>query len=239
MNKLLKFAGISLAVLVALLLCLIAYLSFIFDPSQFKTQIISVVQEKKHRTLAIDGAIKLRLFPKIGVDIEKVSLSEFQSPAPFASLEQAHVSLALLPLLQKQLVVDKVTIQGLRFSFKRAMDGKSNIDDLLSKEEPSNEVGNTQKMRFAIEGINISDAAIEVDDKKNALRGALTAFNLSTGPLSERIDTKIKLSGKLQLQQPKLETDISLTTQLRLNPENKLFALDDFQAKIMGKFAQD
>ena len=134
MNKYLKYGLWTVAGLVALVAAVIAYIALTFDPNTYKPQIIQTVKDSKQRTLKLDGDIKLHFFPSIGVSLGKVSLSEFQSEQEFVSVESASVSLKLLPLLVKQLVVDEVAVSGVKAQLIKYKNGKTNLDDLLSKE---------------------------------------------------------------------------------------------------------
>src|SRR4051812_13006506 len=110
MNKLLKYSLFGLGGLIVLLVIVIAVVAATFNPNDYKPLIVKLVQEKKQRTLHIDGDIQLAFWPKIGANLGKVSLSEHNSPQEFAAIDGLKVSLALLPLLQKQLVVDTVYV---------------------------------------------------------------------------------------------------------------------------------
>src|ERR1700732_1689313 len=130
MSKTVKYIAIALATLLSLLVIAVAITAATFNPNDYKPLIIRLVQEKKQRTLAIPGDIKLTFFPKIGADLGRVSLSEHNGTNEFVSVNSAKVSLALIPLLSKQLVVDRVKIDGLNANIKRFKDGTTNFDDL-------------------------------------------------------------------------------------------------------------
>jgi len=157
MTKTVKYILIGLAALVALLLAAIGILAATFDPNDYKPQIIKLVQDKTQRTLSIPGEIKLTFFPRIGADLGKVSISERNSKNEFASIDSAKVSLALMPLLSKQFVVDRITVHGLRANVRRFKDGTTNYDDLLSKEETKGEAGSGQQVDLDIAGVNITE----------------------------------------------------------------------------------
>ena len=93
------------------------------------------MKDSKQRNLRLDGDIKLSFFPNIGASLSKVSLSEFRSDKEFAAIESARVSLALMPLLRKQVVVDEVAVSGLKATLVKHKDGTTNIDDLLGQAE--------------------------------------------------------------------------------------------------------
>ncbi|MFZ9642471.1 MAG: AsmA family protein, partial [Candidatus Methylopumilus sp.] len=151
MKKALKFTAIGLAGLLLVVLVLVGIVAATFNPNDYKPLIIKLVQEKKQRTLHLDGDIKLAFWPKLGADLGKVSLSEHNGDKVFASINNAKVSLALLPLLRKQLLVDTVYIDGVNADIVRFKDGSTNFDDLISKEEES------EQIKFDIDGIHITN----------------------------------------------------------------------------------
>lgn len=243
MKKPFKILAVALSAIVLLLGLGIAYLSFVFDPNQFKSQLIELVKNKKHRDLAIDGNIQLNFFPKLGVSLEKIKLSEFESTTQFAAVDKAQVSLALLPLLQKQIVVDKISLQGLQLRYQRDAAGQSNIDDLIKQESSNKEAespsSTTQQMRFDIEGIDIAQSSFAIDDQKSELKGRIHDLNFSTGKISNKNKTPIKFSAQFQFEQPKAEAKIDINTQLRFDIEQKLLDLQDLKSQIAGKLGSN
>ena len=238
MNKILKSLAIGFGAILLLIVALVAYLSLVFDPNQFKSQITQIVFEKKQRTLSIEGDIKLRFFPKVGVDLGKVSLSARNSTEIFAKLDNARVSLALMPLLRKQLVVDKIALRGLNLHFQRNEKGESNIDDLLSKDASADDPTQSQKMQFDVEGIEVTDAAIQVSDQQTQFMGALQRFNFNSGRLAENTPTTIRLSTQIIAQQKDAQaTDVQLEVQtgLRFNLSEQDFGFDKLSLGLNGK----
>jgi AsmA protein len=239
MNKPLKIIAILLASLALILGLGIAYLSFVFDPNQFKSQLIDLVKNKKHRSLRIDGNIQLNFFPKLGVSLEKIKLSEFESTTQFAALDRAQVSLALLPLLQKQIVIDKVSLHGMQLRYQRDAEGKSNIDDLIKQDPEAKEAESAnpsgKQMRFDIEGIDIAQSSFEIDDQKGELKGRIHDLNLSTGKINDKNKTPIKFSAQFQFDKPKAEATININTQLRFDIEQKILDVQDLKTQIAGK----
>src|SRR5437868_5730524 len=67
--KILKYALYALGALVVLLIAAVLIITATFDPNQYKPQIVKAVKDKTGRTLAIDGDIRLKLFPKIGAQV--------------------------------------------------------------------------------------------------------------------------------------------------------------------------
>ncbi|HEX5337282.1 MAG TPA: AsmA family protein, partial [Gallionella sp.] len=135
MNKILKYGLIGTGAVAGIAVAGAAYVAATFNPNDYKAQIIKAVKDSKQRDLRLDGDIKLTFFPSIGANLGKVSLSEYKSDKQFAAVEAASVSLALMPLLSKQVVVDEVAVSGLQATLVKHKDGTTNIDDLLGKSE--------------------------------------------------------------------------------------------------------
>jgi AsmA protein len=243
-KKILKGIAIALAVLVLLLAGLLAYVSFAFNPNQFKAQITQVVLEKKQRTLAIDGDIRLRFFPKLGVELGRVSLSEKNSQVHFAKLDSARVSLALWPLLSKKIVVDKISLRGLELHWQRDENGKSNIDDLLEQDAPSaendgqkNDGQSAGGLLFDVAGIELSDANIQVSDAKTQLTGALNNLQLSSGRLADKTMTPIHFSSQVSAQhegKSLIAALVRLDTGLRFDLSTHAFDLEKLALNLEG-----
>ncbi len=152
------------------------YIAMTFDPNAYKPQIIQAVKDSKQRTLKLDGDIKLRFFPSIGVSLGKVSLSEYKSDQEFVSVDSASVSLKLLPLLAKQIVVDEVAVSGVKATIIKYKNGKTNFDDLLGKEEapatpaPAAPAAAAAPMKFDIASVQLDKTEVSYSDETSAAR---------------------------------------------------------------------
>src|SRR3989304_2070579 len=117
--KALKWIAWIVGSLILLLIVVVAIVAATFDPNEYKPQIVELVKARTGRTLTMDGKIGLTFFPKIGAGVEKVALSEPNGTKTFAKVEEARVALALLPLLSRQVIVDRVTLSGLAVDLVR------------------------------------------------------------------------------------------------------------------------
>src|SRR5882672_1701493 len=128
--KIVKYTLFGLGGVLLLVVVVIAVLIATFDPNKYKSELARVVKEKTARTLSIDGKIALSFYPSVGVAVGKTSLSERNSDRNFARIDEMKVSLALVPLLSKQVVVDRVTLSGLDVELVKDKGGKTNFADL-------------------------------------------------------------------------------------------------------------
>ena len=222
---------IALAVaggLLALLLGGVAYLVATFDPNDYKPLVIETVQKERQRTLAIPGPISLTFLPRLGVTLGEVTLSERNSAERFASIRSAEVSLALWPLLRREAVVDRVSLDGLRLRVVRTADGRLSIDDLLGGDKkvapapaPAGSAASapgTAPLRLDIAGIAITDAEITVDDRQAPRRLKLSQLSLETGRIAPGTATSLSLKARLDADAPKLGADVSMKARLTLGP---------------------
>lgn len=207
MNKLLKYTVFVIGGLVILALILVGIIAATFNPNDYKPVIVKLVQEKKQRTLNIEGDIKLAFWPKIGADLGRITISEHKSDNEFAAVDGLKVSLALLPLLKKELIVDTIYVDGARANIVRYEDGTTNFDDLLSEEKSESE-----QIKFDVDGIVVTNSAVTYTDQQADNEIKLSNFNLKTGhvALAEPfdIDTDFELSAK----QPALDRQSSKAT---------------------------
>lgn len=212
---------------------LAAYIAATFDPNDYKPQIIRLVQEKKQRTLKLDGDIKLAFWPSLGADLGRLSLSEFKSDREFAAVERARVSLALMPLLSKELVVNEVTIKGLRANIVRFKDGRMNIDDLLARDDQKQE-----QFKFDIDHVVIENAALNFQDEAKGAQYALSNINLKTGRIADGVPAKVALSLAIQGNQPKLSLEAVFKTRFAFELDKQIYMLEDIELEARGQAAE-
>jgi len=230
MPKALKIVLIVLAALVALAIAAVAIIAATFNPNDYKPLIIKTVQEKKQRTLSIPGEIRLTFFPRLGADLGQISISEHRRPEEFASVRRASVSLALLPLFSKQLVVDRIVIDGLHVNIVRHKDGTTNVDDLMSKDESSGE-----QLKFDIDGVRITGSSVAFDDRQAGRKLAIGNLDLTTGKIANGVASKFDLSADVRNSAPALDAKVTAKSGFTIDLDRKHYVLDGIDAEIRGK----
>src|SRR5258705_1036042 len=120
--------------LVVLLAGAVAIFVMTFDPNKYKGQIEQLVKEKTGRTLALQGNVEVAVWPAMGAKVAGVTFSEPEGKNagkdPFIALDSAHVSVAVMPLLHGEAIVDKIRISGLKARVVKEKDGTFNFSDL-------------------------------------------------------------------------------------------------------------
>jgi len=237
MNKILKYGLLGAGALIGIAVAGAAYVAATFDPNDYKDRIIQAVKDSKQRDLRLDGKITLSFFPNIGANIGKASLSEFNSDQQFASIDSVRVSLALLPLLSGQAVVNEVTVSGLQATLVKRKDGTTNIDDLLGTKEGKTAGEKTdaqQPVGFDIAAISIEKTALTYRDEGSGAQYAIKDLNLHTGRIANGVPGKIDLSAAVQANQPKLDITTQLKTTLTFDLEKQQYRLEGLDLQAGG-----
>ena len=237
MNKILKYGLLGTAAVAGIAVAGVAYVALTFNPNDYKPQIIQAVKDSKQRNLRLDGDIKLMFYPSIGASLSKVSLSEFRNDKEFAAVESARVSLALLPLLVKQIVVDEVAVSGLKAKLVKHKDGTTNIDDLLGKDDRKpgeKEKGDGQQVRFDIASVSIANTNLTYRDEGTGAQYIIRDLNLKTGRIAIGVPGKIELSVGVQANQPKLDLTTQLKTTLTFDLEKQKYQLEGMDLQVSG-----
>jgi AsmA protein len=235
--KILKTLLFAAGGIVALVVVAIAIVAATFDPNKYKPEIVAAVKDKTGRTLAIEGNLSLSFFPSIGIAVGRASLSEPSSSRIFARVEQAKVSLALWPLLSKQVVVDRVALSGLTVDLVQHKGGKSNFEDLggtAGSAPPAERKAAPQHgaMRVDIAGIELRSSAISWHDEASGQRYKATIDELKTGRIASDVPGKLSLAARVEAAQPKADYQMHLSGDYRLNFEKQTFALSGIDLKI-------
>ncbi|PWB59352.1 MAG: hypothetical protein C3F18_00985 [Nitrosomonadales bacterium] len=231
MNRYLKYGLTAVAGMAFLFALLLAAASLLLNPNDYKPQIIQLVKDKKQRTLTLAGDIRLTLFPKLGLDLGRASISEFQSDKEFAAIESARLYLSWWPLLKKELVVDQVRVEGVRANLVRFKDGTTNFDDLLKKEEEDKQI------KFDIDSVKAGKSALSFRDEMGGRQFALSQIELKTGRLANARPTQAELRFYLQGDKPGIKADVKLATELTFDTDARRFSVRGLNLEIQGEAA--
>lgn len=240
MPKILKYLAIGIAALLVLVVAAIGIVAATFDPNDYKPQLIRMVQEKTQRTLSIPGRITLSFFPKLGVDLGQVHLTEHRSNEEFASVQRAKIAFALVPLLSKRLIVDRVQVDGLRARILRDKDGRSNYEDLLPKDKSGETVGKeggSGQVVFDIDSIDVNDAHLVYDDRQQERTLDMANLNLETGKIANGVASKLQLAADVKSNKPEVNAHVAAKSGFTMDLVQKRYAFKGLDAEVRGSMA--
>ncbi|MFA5370404.1 MAG: AsmA family protein [Sideroxydans sp.] len=238
MNIYLKYALWAIGGLALLISGALAYVALTFDPNAYKPEITQAVKESTQRTLKLDGEIKLIIFPSIGVHLGAVSLSEFQSEQEFASIASANISLALWPLLKKQVVVDQVALSGIKLRVIKYKNGKLNLDDLKGQKPASETSAEASQLKapvnFDVASVRIDNTELIYRDEGSGAQYRVSDINLTTGRIANLVPNDIDFTAHIQLSEPKLDVGARLKGTLLFDLERDRYQLQGGDLQVKG-----
>ncbi|MEN5158371.1 AsmA family protein [Achromobacter spanius] len=251
---------IGLVVLVVVAVVGLAIFLLTFDPNAYKYKLEELVQERYHRTLTIDGEIELSLFPRIGLYVQGVSLSEPNSTDIFASIESTRLAVAVWPLLSNSFVVDHVAISGLKARVVRDKQGQFNFSNLVGGMPPVTDapgnpaealVGAAQtaaqaitggpmptsrnNMQIDIAGLDLKDGEVQMQDAITGMAVAVTRINANTGRVTFNQPFDVRMSARVEGGYPRVDANLTGQALLTLDPSAKRYAAQKLDLRMDGK----
>lgn len=180
-----RIIGIALGLVLALLAVGVGVLYALFDGERIKGEISRVVLEQTERRLDIAGKLELSVWPDVGIQLGRLSLSEPGGKEEFLALESARVAVAAMPLLSQQVQVRRIEVDGLRATLIKRKDGTLNIDDLTGSKTKKPKVGAgdtpSAPLQIDIAGIKLANAQFTWRDEKSGSATTLSRLDLGTG----------------------------------------------------------
>lgn len=204
---------------------------YAFDANQFKEEIVHFVRVQTQRDLVLQGDIHVKFFPKLGLETGNISLSQRNSAKEFASVNNARMYVAWWPLLKKQLVFDRVEIDGLSANLIRHADGSTNYDDLLIRDE------NIAPVTFDIDGVRIRHSTINWQDEMKWQRVSLQDLQLETGRIADEVPSHLSASFHFDAEKLRSNGNVELKSSLFYERKTGRYEFADIEGKLEGDSA--
>ena len=109
----------------AIVAILLAYVMLFVNPNDFKDELKSVALEKANVNLRLDGDISWSFFPWLGLGLEDIGVALGSDPE-ILQFDRAEFGLAILPLLEQKIQVNKVNLVNLKASLNKNAQGQGN-----------------------------------------------------------------------------------------------------------------
>lgn len=193
MGRLVKILLIVIAGLVGIVVIAAVALMLFFDPNDYREEISARVKEATGRDLVIEGDLALSVFPWLAVEIGKSSLGNAEGfgDTPFATFEEASLSVRLLPLIFRQeIAVGTASLDSLVLNLAVAENGNTNWQDLAAAgetppAEPEAEDGGPASLD--IQDLRVSNAEITYRDAAADSAWSITGLSLKSGGISDGV----------------------------------------------------
>jgi AsmA protein len=132
MKKAIRYAGLVLGGLVALLLVMLAAARFLITSEQVRSAVLPLAEKALDREISL-GDIDIRLFS--GIVLHDLTIRDQQGDVPFLQAGRAMLRYRFWPLLRFRVVVDEILLEQPSLRVVRFADGRFNFSDLLDRQK--------------------------------------------------------------------------------------------------------
>ncbi|MDR8524072.1 AsmA family protein [Shewanella fidelis] len=187
-----KFLKWFLITILGLFLAVVVYVTVIFDPNDFKPQIVDLVKQETGRELKIGSDLSWTFFPSLGIELGDISLSNpsgFEN-ASMIAVNQVVAEVALMPLFKKEVEISQLNLDGLTLTLETQKDGRNSFDGLGDKQSANNQTSspvedsgssNATLAKLDIGGIAITNTKITNIDHQSATEQVFALKELTLG----------------------------------------------------------
>jgi AsmA protein len=180
--KLLVRGLMILAGLTAVLLILLLALVLTLDPNRLKP-LLQQEAAKRGAELRIAGDLRWRLFPNIGLSLGALSLFSLQDKTLLAEVSEAEVAVQLMSILQRQIRVDGVRLDGLEVRYEVDAQGKSawqgiGSEDTTPASSAEPKVAGQTPPELSVERVDITNLALHYSNAQSGDRAEIRDLNL-------------------------------------------------------------
>lgn len=204
-----KLSGILFLVIGTIVVSLAFFLPYMLDVNSYRDEILTSLQKSLNRQVTFShGEFSWHFGPSFNFD--GVTIKEPDNSAYFFKADRITMRLAVLPLLERHVVVRDVALEGADIRLVRSVDGKLNIDDLMAPGKEGIKVrfhkvqlkrSTIQWRDMAISKEGLSAVAANIDlTLDNLARGSKGSIKLACDmPAASGSPARIALSGTVML----------------------------------------
>jgi hypothetical protein len=212
-----------------------------FDPNSYKNALQVLVQQRLDRQLTIQGDLKVVFFPDIAIQAKAVSLSEKASQDVFASVEDLRATIAIFPLLNNHLVIQEISLTGLKAQVQRTQLGHFLFEDLLGwgkDAAPSAQVSDVgllmDDISIDIAEILIKKSEFTVLDASRKATWKLQDASLEFGRITKGEPFKAELNARIQHADSLAQAKLSAQAILNVDLVSREFSAKNLNASFKG-----
>ena len=238
MKRILKvIAGIVVMVLLTGA-ALASYILLVLDPNDYKQELAAAVKQKTDMDLALTGQLAWQLYPNIGIKLGETSLTDPTLKETLVAVQEAAVSVQLMPLLAGKVSVNAVLLDGAAVRFVQYADGKASWDHLLAKLK-SPEKEEWKRVAFAIDTLEVKNTQLTLVDQLAGVTRTLSKVAVQAQDIDPDQAFPIKTqfqfaqkdaAGKTLLADNQIET----TVALNLDAKQHVLSALNFGSQLSG-----
>lgn len=233
--KFLKWLAGLILTLVLLLLVAVIVIPMVVDPNDYRDELTTLVKDKTGRDLTLDGDLEISVFPWLGIQVRGLSLSQPEKiGGDMLSVENAQLRVKLMPLLSKKVEVDTVVLEQPQVRLVTLKDGTDSFSGLTgeSEETSSAEQEAGAAVALVIQGVELTNGSVIIEDQQADSRTEIKDLNLITGNLIGDSLADLSLSGRLVDSASPTETIFKLDAEAQIDTETLKVQVADLIATV-------
>ena len=235
----LKWIGIAVgAVLVLFVIAIVAIVALV-NPNDYRGRLQDLVKEHTGRELALQGDLKLSVFPWIAVELGPATLGNAPGfgKEPMLAVREARLGLKFWPLLHGRFEIGSVQLKGPAVRLEVDAHGGNNWSDLLGKRAAAApEAGGGARFEGSVASVAVEDGSLVYIDHQAGTTRRISDLALRTGrvtpgqPFQLHFQTAVTTDAATRL-------DVALDARVRLDPDARQYQLEApaLALKLSGK----
>lgn len=234
--RLFKWLGGLVALLFAVIVLAIFILPNVIDPNDYRDELSTLVKDKTGRDLTLAGDLELSVFPWLGIRIQSLSLSQpEQIGGEMLSVEDAQLRVKVLPLLSKKVEVDTVVLNQPKVTLVTLKNGVDSFSGLSGDDaEPVDSEDSGQvAVALAIQGMELTNGSVVIDDRQAGSRTEISDLNIVTGNLLGDKLASISASGTMKDSSTPDLTVFDLTAKAQIDIDTLAVKMADLDANVV------
>lgn len=232
-----KLLWIPLGLLGLLIIAVLAIV-VLLDPNEYRAEIEAQALQQAGIELRIEGELDWFFFPSVGLEIGKLS-ARYPQREPFAAIEGARVSVAVLPLLGGTVQAESLELRGADLRVITDADGRSNLDGAAAANSettaaepaPQSQAGSStgSALDLRIDSLQLSDARLLLEDRQAGTETRVESLNLNLRELAGGQDSPLALTAKLEhtAGEASHKLDVNMDAVVNLDLRAQRYRLQD------------
>ena len=215
------------------LLLLIGGIPYLIPIPALQKAVSHAINKSTHRTFHIDEGAYFVLLPHPAILLKKVTLSEQGGQHTFLRADQVKLKLDLWPLISgdRHAAIEGMSFKSAQFNLIRKEDMTYNFDDLF------NVTPGTTRLSLSLKSINFHSSHVNVIDKATHSLLKIADLSIRLNNLQDPKQGKLKLTGKLALDNQSWKGSINSTAVLRLDRKKRLLHIADLAVKVTQHYS--
>ncbi len=244
MKRALKIILVIIIAVIVLLAAALFVITQVINPNDFKPQIREQALKEANLDLRIPGNLSWQFWPSLGVSVGRTEARIAGQQELFAAIDNASVSVAVLPLLVGKVEMDGVDLDGLDLNLKKTANG-ANWQQIhpqnKSAEQPETTNDGKQEssggmdIPLTIPSVAITNSKVRYQDTTNGTDIRVEHFNFHATDVNFQTPFPLEASLRYQDQNDiRVDLDLKTTLSADINANHYLLKPMTLDAEVAG-----